>query len=179
MLNSITFLDFSAPNFWSLFFSIIFIPLIILLWNKRSKNGFGGIEIKLYPGFIRINEVPNPALDFVFTNNTDSVITIRNPKIIKCTTYFPINKPISTRDIKDNGFELKFLDEEDNYTIRAIDFAPRDSKRTSIALSSLANEDLITYYPSLFRRLVRFRKYFIIEFYLIQGNNWYHIKQSY
>jgi hypothetical protein len=171
--------DFAAPNFWSLLISIILIPTIIRIWSKRSKNGFPGIEIKFSKGGININGNNFSSLDFEFTNNTDSIITIRNPRLIRCTKKFPINKAVSARDITDNGFELKFSNQNNQYNLREIDMNPNQNDKTGIALTIPATDDLIIYNPNLFRRLFRWRKYFIIEFYLIKGNKWYHIKKSY
>lgn len=174
-----SFFSFSPPNFWALLISSLLIPLIVKLLNKISKNGYPGIEIKLSKGGININGTNYNSLDFEFTNQTDSIITIRNPRLIRCTKYFPINKTVSARDITNNGFELKFSNQNNQYNLKEIDMNPVQVDKTGIALTQLANDDLITFNGNIFRRLVRWRKYFIIDFYLIKGNKWYHIQKSY
>ena len=171
--------DFAAPNFWSLLISIILIPTIIRIWSKRTKNGFPGIEIKLSLGGIIVNGSNYSSLDFEFTNQTDSIITIRNPRLISCTKRFPINSVVSARDITNNGFELKFSNQNNQYNLREIYMNPNQIDKTGIALNAVASNELITYQPKLLRRIMRWRKYFIIDFYLIKGNKWYHIKKSY
>src|SRR5580658_1413148 len=64
------------PNWIALPVALIFWPLAILWWQRRSVNGVRGLEVHQIPGTIAIGNNPFLAVDLQFQNHTGSVVYI-------------------------------------------------------------------------------------------------------
>ena len=64
------------PNWAVVFFTGIFWPAALFVWNHRRVNNIPHLEVRFAPGQINIDQKPFPAIAMDFTNHTGSVVYI-------------------------------------------------------------------------------------------------------
>ena len=170
--------DNDLPN-WIIFaFTAIVWPLVIFCWTKRKFNNIPNLEVSLAKASIQINGNPHDAVDIIFLNNTGSVVYISCVRIKRCSKLFTV--PIAaSRDIAENAHDLSFMDSKGDYVLRQFTLHTNQSVKTSIAVNQQLNESFYKYNPPLWRRSIRRRKYFVLEYTAMVGNRKYTVSTIY
>jgi hypothetical protein len=109
------------------------------------------------------------AVDFTFKNNTGQIVYLSNARILKCSKLFNIPTDAS-RGIGSNSYELLFFDSQNNmYAHPQYILQTCASVKTGIAVTQQLSNEFYSYNASRFRRFIRLRKYFVIEYTVMLG----------
>lgn len=158
------------PNWVTFAFTAVVWPLVIFGWQRRRVNGIPGLEVSFYPGTIKINAQSFDAIDIRFTNHTGSVVYISRPRIRNCSKR---NYPVpaqAARDIAGNSYHLKFNDGAGGFTLREVTLQTTATAQTCMpAFSAASVNALLPYVPPLWARVLRRRKFFVLEYTAMVG----------
>lgn len=167
-----------VPNWLVFLFTAIVWPLVLTYWNRRKVNSIPHLEVRLVPGNIHIGGRPHDAVAIDVLNHTGAVAYLSGARIRSCSSLF--NVPIdASRDIAANSHHLSFIDENGRYTHREFTLQTNQTARTVIAVSSPLPEPFYRYSPTWFRRLFRWRKYFVLEYTAMVGKTRYFVATLY
>jgi hypothetical protein len=156
------------PNWFAVAFTLVFWPLVLILWQRRKVNGVPGLEVHFVPGEITIGERPFPAISVLFTNHTGSVVYISGVRIRACKKAFPV--PIeASRDRAENSYHLKFIKDTKGFAYREITLQTTESGQTCMPISEPLPEDFYRYWPSWLARRLRRQKYFVLAYTAVVG----------
>jgi hypothetical protein len=156
------------PNWIAVAFTAILWPIALLLWQRRKVNGVPGLEVHFATGQITIAGKPFAAIDIQFTNHTGSVVYVSGARVRGCTKSFPV--PVeASRDIAENSYHLKFMDGGGLFVMREVTLQTSASAKTCMPASSTLSSDFFTYSSSRFTRVLRLRKYFVLEYTAMVG----------
>jgi hypothetical protein len=162
--------DNDAPNWLILVFTGILWPTSIWMWNRKKVNNVPNLDVRLRPSNIIINGTNCDAVEISFANHTGSVVYITGPRLIHCSEAFLAHSSAS-RNIADDSYELLFADPSNNFSEREQTLQTNDSAITSMATSSKMDVPFFSYTASWFMRLIRRRKYFVLEYTVVVGTN--------
>ncbi len=174
------------PNWLVLIFTGILWPLVSFLvafwWTRRTVTYIQGLRVSLALTSVKIGQNQHPAVDIAFVNNTDRVVYLNQVKIKSCSALFPVPTDTSgSRDISQNVIDLTFLDPPSGmYSNQQVTLHTGKEAKVSIAISEPLPE---TFYSShrlsIFRRYLRWRKYFVLEYTAMVGNRKYSVATPY
>jgi hypothetical protein len=166
------------PNWGVVIFTAIIWPIALLVWNHRKFNSIAHLEVHFAPGNIQIGGNPHTAISIEFTNHTGSVVYITGARIKRCSSLFPV--PIdASRDIAESSYHLKFMDQSGGFVHREQTLQTNQTARTSMATRDQLPEPFFTYNPPWYRRLLRMRKYFFLEYTAMVGTTRRSVKTLY
>ena len=114
----------------------------------------------------------------VFRNNTGSVVYLSTVRIKRCSKQFVVPSAAS-RDIAENAHDLSFMDSNGSYIHRQFTLHTNQSVKTSIAISQKLNDTFYKYNQPFWRRIIRLRKYFVLEYIAMVGSKKYAVKTIY
>ena len=166
------------PNWVVVLFTAIVWPLVLFCWNRRKVNNVPGMEVRLMLGNIVIDRNPKDAIAIDFINHTGSVVYSSGARIFRCSSLFSI-LIVASRDIAENSYELKFLDEKGGFTYREVTLQTNQTSRTCMAVTSPLPDSFYTYQAPFFKRLLRIRKYFVLEYTAMVGTARYFVATLY
>lgn len=168
------------PNWIVIIFSLILWPIVLYLWNQRTINNIPNLQISLSKGTISTNGVEKENFIWInFLNNTGSIIYLTNIRILKCSKLFQVD-PKASRDISESSHELKFPNRKDNIlTERQIILQTNEESGSGLQLKDAISDEMLTYEPGLWRRLLRSPKYFCLEYIVMVGNKNYKVSTIY
>ena|SRR4030066_1274829 len=172
--------DNDIPNWVILLFTAIIWPVVLYFWHKRKRNNIPNLEVMLKPGSISYGNKPQHyAVTIEFTNHTGSVVYLTSPRLRCCSKLFPV--PVDAhRDIAENSYHLKFIDEVGNFRLREVTLQTNNEKAlTCIPVGDTLNPSFYVYTANIFRRIFRARKYFILEYTAMVGPRKYPVATIY
>ncbi len=156
------------PNWVAVLFTAILWPVALFAWNHRRVNNIPLLEVRFAPGEIRIDGNPYPAVAIDFTNHTGSVVYITGVRIKRCSSHFRV--PIdASRDIAESSYHLKFMDQSGGFVHREQTLQTNQTARTCMPATSQPPESFYTYSAPWWRRAIRARKYFLLEYTAMVG----------
>lgn len=182
------------PNWFALLFTGIAWPLVLFIWNSRKVQNIPNFEISLSEnvqihwreeaasdGGIQRIETEHPAIRFKFSNQTSSTVYLSNARLLKCTKLFNISND-ATRDLT-GAYELNFPFDT-KATI--LDFNRRETIlhsnckiETGISLNSKPSNEIFSFTPKVWRRLLRYPKFFCLEYVAMVGKKRYLVSTIY
>jgi hypothetical protein len=131
-------------------------------------NNVPNLEVRLAPGEIHINGVQHAAVAIDVINHTGAVVYLTGARIKKCSPLFSV--PIAAAwDIGGWSHHLSFMDNQGGFTQREITLQTNQTGRTAIAVNAPLANAFYTYRPAWYRRLIRRRKYFVLEYTAMAG----------
>ena len=167
-----------VPNWVTLLFTAIGWPVVLFLWQKRPVNNVSGLEVQLSPGSIHINNQPHHAVAIDVINHTGAVVYITAARIKSCSSLFPVPITVS-RDIAEGSHHLAFMDANNNFSQREITLQTNQAARTAIGVTSVLPQSFYSHRAAWYRRLVRNKRYFVLEYVAVVGRKRYAIRTLY
>lgn len=166
------------PNWVILLFTAIAWPIVLFIFQKRAVNNIPGLEVRFEPGRITISDHSYPAVAIDFINHTGSVVYLTSAGIRRCSRLFLV--PISAgRDIARGLHHLSFLGQKGQFNERELTLQTNASTRTAIAVYSEIATSFYKYRAPWYKRLLRVRKYFVLEYVAMVGNKRYSVSTLY
>lgn len=176
------------PNWIGVTFSLIVWPLVLAslaYWINRKISRVPGLEVALHKGRVIIggadktDKVEHSAVDFYFRNKTGAIVYLSHVRIRNCSNLFPVAVD-ATRDISDSSYELKFFNPSTiHYDFREKVLHTNDEVRSTMAVSTHLSADFFSYRVPFYRRWLRLRKYFVLEFVALVGTRKYFVSMMY
>ena len=155
------------PN-WAVAALTVLWSLVMVIWSHRKVNRIPHLEVNFQPGNIEIGENPHIAIAIDFINHTGSSVYLAGAMIKRCSDLFCV--PIdASRDIADSSYHLKFLDQSGHFVLREHTLQTNESVRSSMATTSELPPSFFSYTPPMYCRLLRIRKYFVLEYTVTVG----------
>jgi hypothetical protein len=156
------------PNWFALAFTVVLVPLVLVLWQHRKVPGIPGPDVHFSAGNIKFSGATHDAVDIEFTNHTGAVVYVSGARIRSCTKKFSV--PIeASRDVTGNSYRLKFMNDHGNFVMREITLQTSETRRTSMPASRAMPPDFFAYSAPWWARLVRYRQYFVLEYTAMVG----------
>jgi hypothetical protein len=156
------------PNWFAVAFTIVLWPVALFSWQRRKVNGVRGLEVHFAPGQISIAGQPYAAIDIQFTNHTGSVVYVSGVRVRNCSKSFVV--PVeASRDIAENSYHLKFMNVEGHFVMREETLQTSASAKTCMPVSGGMSTAFFTYSSPWYARLLRRRKYFVLEYTAMVG----------
>lgn len=169
--------NYDISNWFTLLFTIIMWPLVLFLWNRKKVQSIPSLEVSTPIGILDIGGSAYPAIWLKFSNQTGSTVYLSNARLLKCTKLLNVALA-STRDLSAAAYELNFS-VGGNLNQRQIILDTNGQVETAIALDSNPNKEILTFKPSLWRRIFRHPKYFCLEYTAMVGKERYHVSTIY
>jgi hypothetical protein len=156
------------PNWFAVFFTAILWPIALIVWNRRRVNNVAHLEVQFAPGHIQIHGKPHTAISIDFINHTGSVVYLTGARIKRCSSLFRV--PIDAgRDIAEGSYPLLFMEPSGSFVHREKTLQTNEGAHSCIAASSDLPESFYTYSAPWWRRTLRLRKYFLLEYTAMVG----------
>jgi len=167
-----------VPNWIAVAFTAILWPIALFLWQRRKVNGVPGLEVHFANGSITFAGQPFSAIDIQFTNHTGSVVYVSGVRIRGCTNAFPV--PVeAARDIAENSYHLKFMNEAGQFVMREVTLQTSASAKTCMPAEAPLSNEFLTYSAPWYGRLLHIRKYFILEYTAMVGTTRHSVATRY
>jgi hypothetical protein len=166
------------PNWIVLLFTAIVWPIVLFIWQRRTVNNVSGLEVRLSPGNIHINGQPHNAVSIDVINHTGAVVYVTGARIKSCSAHFPVPAAAS-RDIAEGSYHLAFIDPTGQFSQRELTLQTNQTSRTAIPVTSAFGQSFYTYRAPWYRRLVRAKKYFVLEYVAMVGKKRYSVRTLY
>ena len=167
------------PNSLGFLFSLIVWPLVLFWWHHRKRNSIPGLEVHFTKGAITINGSDHSAVSVTITNHTGSVVYISGPSIRRCSKFFPIPTQAAA-DIGGDSHHLAFYPPGGNQLrLREITLQTNDAAQTEIPVTNPPEESFYKHRSNLFRRLLHWPRYFILEYVAMVGTKRYLVSTIY
>lgn len=106
------------------------------------------------------------AIDVI--NHTGTVVYITAARIKSCSALFPVPTAAS-RDIAEGSYHLAFLDQNGHFNQRELTLQTNQTGRTAIPVTAALHQAFYTYRAPWYRRLVRLKKYIVLEYVAMIG----------
>ena len=164
------------PNWFTLLFTIIIWPLALFLWNRRKVQNIPNLEVSSVTETLTVNGTAYPALWLKYSNQTGSTVYLSNARLLKCTKLLNVAQA-STRDLS-AAYELNFS-VGGNLNQRQIILHTNCQTETAIALDSNPSTKMLSFKPSLWRRILSRPKYFCLEYVAMVGKKHYNVSTIY
>ncbi len=156
------------PNWFAVAFTAVVWPLALLYWHRRRVIGVPGLEVHFFPGKIKVNCTDLAAVDIQFTNHTGSVVYVSGPRIRDCSAAFRVPRE-AARNIADSSYHLKFMDTAGQFVMREVTLQTSMSAKTCMPAPPILAHDFFTHRVIWLTRLLRRRKYFVLEYAVMVG----------
>ena len=156
------------PNWVVVLFTAILWPLVLFIWHRRSVSNVPGLEVRLSPGNIQINGEQHNAVAIDVINHTGAVVYVTATRIKSCSALFTV-PPAVSRDIAEGSYFLAFIGPNAQFDQREITLQTNETARTAIGVSAPLNQSFYTYRAPWYRRLINFKKYFVLEYVAMVG----------
>ena len=166
------------PNWFAVGFSSFVWPVAVIVWQRRRVGGVRGLDVHFHRGNIQMYGKDFPALDIDFTNHTGSVVYVTGVRVRGCTSAFPVPED-AARDIAGLGYQLKFLTREKLYEQREATLHTNASARTCMPVVHPLPQQFFTYARPTAARMLRLRKYFVLEYTVMVGERRHSVATRY
>jgi hypothetical protein len=163
--------DHDAPNWFAIAFSLIVWPIVIYYWSRRKVRGIPHFEVQPTPARTAIGAQQ-------YANLTGSIVYIRLARLRERQDNFPI-PPSAVRGIPGGWRELKFADQNNNFTRDQLVLDTGERTVTSIAVSRPLHNDFYNYRPGRLSMLFTRPKYFVIQYTAMVGEKKYSVASVY
>jgi len=174
--------DHDAPNWFAIGLSLVLWPMVLSIlvyyWSRHKVRGIPHFDVQPTQGQTAIGGQPHNAVNLTFTNLTGSIVYIRLARLREQRSNFPI-PPAAVRGISGGWRELKFLDENRNFTRDQLILETGGRAVTSIAVSRPLGNDFYNHTPGWLRMLFRRPKYFVIRYTAMVGEKKYSVAEVY
>jgi hypothetical protein len=157
-----------VPNWIAMAFSLVVWPLVLFAWQHRRVRSIQGLEVHFMPGTITIAGKAFPAVDVRFTNHTGSVVYISNVRIRNCSALFPVPTD-AARDVSSDSYHMKFNNGDGAFIHREVTLQTSGSAQTCMPASAPPGSSFLTYTSPWYLRLLRRRRYFVLEYTALVG----------
>jgi hypothetical protein len=173
--------DHDASNWFSIAFSLVAWPMVLAIsayyWSRHKVRGIPHFDVQPTQGQTAIGGQPYNAVNLTFTNLTGSIVYIRLARLREQRSNFPI-PPAAIKSI--GGWrELKFLDENRNFTRDQVILETGGRAVSSIAVSRPLGNDFDNHTPGWLRMLFRRPKYFVIQYTAMVSEKKYSVAETY
>ena len=133
-------------------------------------NNIRNLEVRLAPDHMQINGVQHAAVAFDVLNHTGAVVYLTGARIKRCSGSFTV--PIDAAfDIGGQSYHLSFTNNQGGFTEREITLQTNQTGRTAIAVDAPLPNAFYTYRAPWYRRIIRWRKYFVLEYTAMVGTD--------
>jgi hypothetical protein len=156
------------PNWIAVVFTAIVWPVALFAWTRRTINNIPHLEVVFTPANITIGATAHSAIAIDFINHTGAVVYIRGARIKRSSSLFSVPSD-AARDIAEDSYHLKFLDPNGGFVNREVTLQTNHTARTTIATAALLPQAFYAYKAPWYRRAVRLRKYFVLEYTAMVG----------
>jgi hypothetical protein len=166
------------PNWVATAFALVVWPLVLVAWQQRRVNSIPGLEVHFYPGSITISDKPFPAIDVRFTNHTGSVVYVSGMRIQNCSSLFPV-PTAAARDVSSNSYHMKFNYGDGAFIHREVTLQTDGSAQTCMPVLTMPADRFFTHVRPWYARLLRQRRYFVVEDTALVGNTRHRVAMRY
>jgi hypothetical protein len=172
-----------APN-W---FGIVIWPLVLSIfaywWTHRKKQSVRHFRVTFSPEAISIGEALCSAVALTFINQTGSIAYLSHARLKENMRHFPVPKQAS-RDMADGWRELVFAlppyyVEFNQYECLLQTDVANGRVKAAIAVTTQMDEGFYSHRPTLWRRLLRYPKYFLLEYVVVVGETKHSVQTVY
>jgi hypothetical protein len=167
-----------VPNWIVFLFTAIVWPVALFVWQRRTVNNVSGLEVRFRAGEMKINGHPHHAVAIEVINHTGSVVYLTGARIKDCSELFSVPLDAS-RDIAEGSYHLAFMNADGGFTEREYTLQTNQAAYTGIAVVSALDESFYQYRAPWYKRLVRLRKYFVLEYVGMVGTKRYSVATLY
>jgi hypothetical protein len=166
------------PNWGVVLFTAIVWPSFLYYWHSRKVNNIPNLEVRLAPGNMQINGEQHDAVAIDIINHTGAVVYLSGARIKRCSRLFSV--PIDAAwDIGGWSHHLAFMDDQGHFIRRELTLQTNQTGRTAIAVNSPLANSFYTYRARWYRRLLRWRKFFVLEYTAMVGTARYFVATLY
>jgi len=159
---------YDLPNWFAVAFTAVLWPATLLLWHRRKINSVPGLEVHFADGQINIGNTPHSAIDIQVINHTGSVVYLSGARVLRRSAKFPV--PLdATRDIAQDSYMLSFMDDGGQFNRREVTLQTNGAAKTCMPALQKMDERFFAYTAPLYRRTLRLRKYFVLEYTAMVG----------
>ena len=168
--------DNDLPNWGVVVLTVILVPLALSWWNARKVNHIDDLFVSFESGDVMIGTVCHPAVLIVFSNHTDSVVYLTHLRLRNCSAAFPAH---GARDIAEYWHILSFVRPDGGFGDHQITLQTGEQASTAIAVRAPMPDSFRQYRASRLRRILRRRKYFVLEYTALVGDRKYSVATIY
>jgi len=121
---------------------------------------------------------PHHAVAIDVINHTGSVVYLTGARIKSCSALFAVPLDAS-RDIAEGSHHLAFMNATGGFIEREYTLQTNRTANTGIAVVPTLNESFYQYRAPWYKRLIRLRKYFVLEYVAMVGKKRYSVATLY
>jgi len=166
------------PNWLSLLLSFLIVPLIRHWWRHRTVRSIRNFHISFRSGNIQMNGSTYQSLSIRFSNHTGSRVYLSNVRLTRPTSRFHV-APGADRDVYSDSYILRFPDDQMRFVFLEVVIDPDQKIETTLALTGVPTEEITNYRLVCWRKLLRIRKYFLLNFEASIGSKRYRVSLPY
>ncbi len=174
------------PNWVSLLVSLVIWPPIaaalVVLWSRRTRQNVPHFLVTLTAAQGAIGNQTGPGVVITFINQTGSIAYLSRARLIETPKNFSVPSAAS-RDVARAWRELALAIPPNNTfdryeTILQTDIQ-NDRAIAFIATTQPPEEEFYAHRPSLWRRLLRWPKYFRLDYVVVIGDQKFLVSTTY
>lgn len=162
------------PNTLAFVLTSIVWPLALLWWNTRWVRSVRNLQLSITPGKMTIESQSYDSVDIGLLNNTGKVVYVTQACLFPRSSSFPVHVNASC-DLANRSHELKFSKAGGGYELRQVTIQTGDEARTALALNAALDASVREYTSPWWRRLLRYPKFFRIEYIVMVGDKRYKV----
>jgi len=169
--------DNDAPNWFVIFFSLIFWPgcsfLLTYWWAHRKRQSFPKFLVTLNPFLMTIGAAPYDAVLLTYINQTGSIVYLSHARLREVQKNFPVAQ-IASRDAqgwREQTFALPTnpAGSFDHYECILQTDVLNGRVCSAIAVKHPMDGAFYSYRPTMLRKWFGFPKYFLLEYTIVVG----------
>lgn len=167
------------PNSLGFLFSLMVWPIVLFWWHRRKRNSIPSLEVHFTKAEVTINDSNHSAVRVTITNHTGSVAYVTGPRIRQCSDLFKV--PIqAAADVGGDFHHLAFFDHStQRFCLREITLQTNQAAVAAIPVTLPPGESFFRHRSNQLNRLLRWRKYFILEYVAMVGTKSYSVSTLY
>lgn len=171
ILNSIlSILEWPAShdisNTVALILTSMLLPLVLYWYDNCWATRIPGLELSIDPGRWPSGE---DSIVITFRNNTGSVVYITRPCLIPQAGTFRVHSS-ATRNLSDGSHKLEFENGAGQFVIKEVTIQTGGNIRTGLALDAPLDLSVRQHICPWWRRLLRWPRFFRIQFIAMVGD---------
>ncbi|MBI3878897.1 MAG: hypothetical protein HY301_02400 [Verrucomicrobia bacterium] len=164
------------PTNVSTIFTGVLWPVVLFIYTRRRVRTVSGLDVSVAPHAVKVDNVSCPAALVKFTNTSDTVIYLHNPRIFCSRKTFAPHQ-MAQQHIGDLTCELKFkLGDSKDYTERQFILQTNSEAETVLPLANQFNLSIKGYKAGFFRKLFGVPKYFRLEYTAVVRDRRYRVR---
>jgi hypothetical protein len=144
-------------------------------FQKRRVRHVAGLEVWREPGHGNICSESSPLLRFKFVNKTGRTVYLKNPSLRAITDRLSLHAK-TAQDSATGSCELKFRSHTGFFDVRHCILQTDGECETAIYTADTPDSDLVHFRAPRWRRVLRWPKYFVLQYFAVLEDRTYRVK---